>query len=345
MGFEFGWYHEFHRQIDGQNDADAFEQGFQQVEAAERWGLDVFWLAEIHQQAARSVLSAPLNVASAIAARTKRIKIGTAVHVLPLTHPLRLAEETATVDVTSRGRLLLGAGRSGNPRSYRAYGVPYEESRERFYETLDILKLAWTEDQFSYQGKYHSFDNARAVPRPYQKPHPPIRIAGASEDTFPMLGKLGYPLFVSVRSASLSGLAPDIKAYREAYEAAGHAGRGEVYLRLSMHVGDNDKQAIAEGEPSIMGGYRALTTRLEGSPNRRRRAELEEIRTISYEDVLRDKVVVGGPERVTDKLKWLEGDLGIDGILAELNFGSAIPAELMMRSLQLLCEKVMPHFK
>jgi len=345
MGFEFGWYHEFHRQVDGQSDADAFEQGFQQVDAAERWGLDVFWLAEIHQQAARSVLSAPLNVATAIAARTKRLRIGTAVHVLPLTHPLRLAEETGTVDEISRGRLILGAGRSGNPRGYRAYGVPYEESRERFYETLEILKLAWTEEQFSYQGKFHSFDNARAVPRPYQKPHPPIRIAGASEDTFPMLGKLGYPLFVSVRSASLSGLAPDIKTYREAYDEAGHPGRGEVYLRLSMHIGDNDRQAIEEGEPSIMAGYRSLTTRLEGSPNRRRRAELEEIRTITYEDVLRDKVVVGGPERVTDKLKWLQQDLGIDGILAELNFGSAIPAELMMRSLRLLCEKVMPHFK
>ena len=174
-------------------DADAFEQGFEQVEAADRWGLDVFWLAEIHQQARRSVLSAPMNVAGQIAARTKRIKIGTAVHVLPLTHPLRLAEETATVDVVSRGRFILGAGRSGNPRGYAAYGVPYSESRERFFETLEILKKAWTEETFSYEGKYHSFNEARAVPRPYQQPHPPIRIAGASEDTFPTLGPARLP--------------------------------------------------------------------------------------------------------------------------------------------------------
>src|SRR5256885_12583817 len=105
---EFGWYHEFHRQVEGQSDADAFDQGFQQVEAADRWGLDVFWLAEIHQQARRSVLSAPMNVAGQIAARTKRIKIGTAVHVLPLNHPLRLAQETATVDQVSRRRLIVG---------------------------------------------------------------------------------------------------------------------------------------------------------------------------------------------------------------------------------------------
>ncbi|HXC28505.1 MAG TPA: LLM class flavin-dependent oxidoreductase, partial [Stellaceae bacterium] len=323
---EFGWYHEFHRQVPGQSDADAFAQGFEQVEASDEWGLDVFWLAEIHQQARRSVLSAPMNVAGQIAARTKRIKVGTAVHVLPLTHPLRLAEETATVDVVSRGRFILGAGRSGNPRGYAAYGVPYSESRERFFETLDILKTAWTEDPFSYDGKYHSFNEARVVPRPYQKPHPPIRIAGASEDTFPTLGTLGYPLFVSVRSGSLSGLAPDLQAYRQAYVEAGHPGHGEVYLRLSMHVGDNDKQALAEGEPSIMAGYKSLITRLEGSPNARRRAELEEVRTITYEQVLRDKVIVGGPERVADRLKELEEELGIDGILFELNFGAAIPA-------------------
>jgi alkanesulfonate monooxygenase SsuD/methylene tetrahydromethanopterin reductase-like flavin-dependent oxidoreductase (luciferase family) len=305
----------------------------------------VFWLAEIHQQARRSVLSAPMNIAGQIAARTKRIKIGTAVHVLPLTHPLRLAEETATVDVTSRGRFILGAGRSGNPRGYAAYGVPYSESRERFFDTLDILKKAWTQESFSHEGKFYNFNEARAVPRPYQKPHPPIRIAGASEDTFPHLGKLGYPLFVSVRSASLLGLKPDLQAYRQAYVEAGHPGHGEVYLRLSMHVGDNDKQAIDEGEPSIMAGYKSLISRLEGSPNVRRRAELEEIRTVSYETVLRDKVVVGGPERVIDRLKELEDELGIDGILFELNFGAAIPADMMMRSLQLICDKVMPHFK
>lgn len=341
---EFGWYVEFHRQTEGQSDTDAFAQGLDQVADAERWGLDSIWLAEIHQQASRSVLSAPMTVASAIAARTTRLRIGTGVQVLPLCHPLRLAEESATVDQISRGRLLLGVGRSGNPRAYAAYGVPYSESRERFYETLEILKLAWTQPVFSYQGKFYSFNEARAVPRPYQQPHPPIRIAGASEDTFPVLGALGYPLFVAVRSGSLSGLAPDLKAYREAYKAAGHPGKGEVHLRLSLHVADSDACALEEAEPSMMQGYKKLVTQLEGSPNKRRRAELEEVRGITYADVLRDKIVVGSPARVTERLLQLREELGIDGILAELNFGAMIPAEMMMRSLRLLCEEVRPRF-
>ena len=342
---EFGWYVEFHRQVAGQSDTDAFAQGLAQVEQAERWGLDAIWLAEIHQQAARSVMSVPMTIAAAIAGRTSRIKIGTAVQVLPLCHPLRLAEESATVDQISQGRLLFGAGRSGNPRAYAAYGVPYSESRERFYETLEILKLAWTQPNFSYQGKYYSFNDARAVPRPYQQPHPPIRIAGASEDTFPVLGQIGYPLFVAVRSGSLAGLAPDLQAYRAAYKTAGHPGKGNVYLRLTLHVAATDALAREQAEPSIMLGYRKLITQLEGSPNKRRRAELEEVRSISYADVLRDKVVIGGPDYVAERLRQLQQELGIDGILAELNFGASIPPEQMMESLRLLCQEVRPRME
>jgi alkanesulfonate monooxygenase SsuD/methylene tetrahydromethanopterin reductase-like flavin-dependent oxidoreductase (luciferase family) len=339
---EIGVYHEFHCRPD-QTPAAAFAEALDQIEASDRWGLDAIWLAEIHQQARRSVLTAPLTVAAAIAARTRHIKIGTGVQVLPLCHPLRLAEETATIDQISNGRLLFGVGRSGNPRSYVAYGVPYSESRERFLETLEIVKLAWTQPTFSYDGKYYSFQNAAAVPQPFQKPYPPIRVAAASEETFPSLGEAGYPIFVAVRSGSLAGLAPDLEAYRTAYKAAGHPGEGEVYLRLTLHIADTDRQAREEAEESIMRGYRTLSTRLEGAPNRRRAAEAAAMRTITYEEVQRDKVIIGSPEYVADRLHQLHEELGLNGILAELNFGALIPPEPMIRSLQLLCEKVMPR--
>jgi len=342
---EIGWYHEFHRQVDKQSDTDAFAMGLDQVCQAEEWGLDAVWLAEIHQQAARSVMSAPMTVLSAIAGRTSKVKLGTGVQVLPLTHPLRLAEETGTVDQISRGRLLMGVGRSGNPRAYAAYGVPYSESRERFFETLDVLKLAWTQPSFSFHGKYHNFDEARAVPRPFQTPHPPIRIAGASEDTFPTLGKLGYPLFVAVRSGSLGGLAPDLDIYREAYTAAGHPGKGEVHLRLTLHVADTDAEAQAQAHDSVMAGYKKLVTQLEGSPNARRRAQLADVQTLTYDAAMREKVVIGSPDTVAARLSELQDQLGIDGILAELNFGALMPADHMMRSLELLLQEVRPRIR
>src|SRR3712207_4240456 len=184
-GMEFGVFHEFPRRPD-QSDADAFAESFELVDCAERWGLDVMWLAELHISG-RSVLAAPLTVAAAIAARTERLKIGTAVQVLPLVNPLRLAEEAATVDQLSRGRLIFGVGRSGFARTYNAYGIPYAESRDRFAEALAVILKAWTEPSFSHEGRYHSFKNVSLPPKPYQQPHPPIRIAATTPNTFPQL--------------------------------------------------------------------------------------------------------------------------------------------------------------
>jgi alkanesulfonate monooxygenase SsuD/methylene tetrahydromethanopterin reductase-like flavin-dependent oxidoreductase (luciferase family) len=120
---EFGVFHEFPRAT-GQSETQAFDGSFEQVDAAERWGLDVMWLAELHAAPTRSVLSAPLNVATAVATRPKRMKIGTAVQVLPLCHPLRVAEEAATVDQISHGRLIFGVGRSGFPKNLRGVRGP-----------------------------------------------------------------------------------------------------------------------------------------------------------------------------------------------------------------------------
>src|SRR5919202_2932707 len=128
-------------------------------------GLDAVWLAELHVAPGRSVLASPLVIASAIAARTQRIKVGTAVQVLPLCHPLRLAEEVATVDQISRGRLIFGVGRSGFARTYEAYGIPYAESRERFAEALAILRAAWSAPSFSYQGRWHSYHDVSVTPK------------------------------------------------------------------------------------------------------------------------------------------------------------------------------------
>src|SRR5438046_9272169 len=127
---EFGIFHEFWS-TRAASQTEAFADSFAEIAAAEEWGLDAIWLAEIHMTPTRALVTAPLIVASAIAARTTRIKIGTAVQILPLGHPLRLAEETATIDQISGGRLIFGVGRSALPRAYEADAIPYEDTRDR----------------------------------------------------------------------------------------------------------------------------------------------------------------------------------------------------------------------
>ena len=133
----------------GATQAGAFRDIFETADRAEAGGFDCVWLGEIHFTPSRSVISASLQVASAIAARTRRVRIGTAVQVLPLNHPLRIAEEVATVDHISEGRFEFGIGRSGVVRTYDTYGVPYVESQARFREALDILRRFGLESKSS----------------------------------------------------------------------------------------------------------------------------------------------------------------------------------------------------
>jgi alkanesulfonate monooxygenase SsuD/methylene tetrahydromethanopterin reductase-like flavin-dependent oxidoreductase (luciferase family) len=347
---EFGMFHEFPCTT-GKSHAQAFDEAFAEVDAAEQQGLDVIWLAELHAAPTRSVLAAPLTIASAIAARTKRIKIGTAVQVLPLCHPLRLAEEAATVDQISHGRLIFGVGRSGFPRTYEAYGIPYAESQERFAETLEIIERAWRDPVLTYVGKYHSFAGVPLTPKPYRPEGPEIRIAINSPDSFPAAGMQGYPIFVAVRLGTLSELAPNLKSYREAYQGAGHTGQPKVYLRLPLYLAETREQARAEPEESIMHFYRWLGGQLEASASSAGARAIEgraergqRLQAISYDEALRDKVVVGTPDMVIDRLVELREELGLDGILAEMNCGSLLPHERVLSSLRLLCEQVMPRF-
>ena len=347
---EFGTFMEF-PPIGAAGESAAFDQALGEVAAADKWGLDAVWLAELHGAPERSVLSAPMMVASAIAAGTDRVRIGLAVQVLPLSHPLRLAEEAATVDQVSKGRLIYGIGRSGVVRTYEEYGISYAESRERFAETLEVLKLAWSEPRFSYQGKYHSFDDVALSPKPYQKPWPEIRMAGATPETFPAIGRLGFPVFVAVRQGPFKQLVPYIEAYREAYKAAGHPGNGQVYLRVPAYLADTEERARAELKDSLMSFFayqaelgRDSARRAGGEVAIQRLKRVERLEALTFDEALATQVICGTPDSFAARLKEVQEEIGLDGILAELNCGGKIPHEGVMRALQLLCEDVKPRF-
>jgi alkanesulfonate monooxygenase SsuD/methylene tetrahydromethanopterin reductase-like flavin-dependent oxidoreductase (luciferase family) len=347
---EFGTFMEF-PPVGQAGESAAFDQALGEVAAADKWGLDAVWLAELHGAPERSVLSAPMMVASAIASCTERVRIGLAVQVLPLSHPLRLAEEAATVDQISHGRLIYGIGRSGVVRTYEEYGISYAESRERFAETLEIMRLAWTQPRFSYQGKYHSFDDISLSPKPYQKPYPELRMAGATPETFPAIGRLGFPVFVAVRQGPFMQLAPYIEAYREAYRAAGHAGNGQVYLRVPAYLADTEERARAELEQSLMSFFRYQAElgrdsarRAGGEIAAQRMKRVERLESLTFDEALATQVICGTPDSFAARLKEVEEELGLDGILAELNCGGKIPHDGVTRALQLLCEEVKPRF-
>jgi alkanesulfonate monooxygenase SsuD/methylene tetrahydromethanopterin reductase-like flavin-dependent oxidoreductase (luciferase family) len=176
-------------------------------------------------------------------------------------------------------------------------------------------------------------------------------VAATSPDTFPTIGAQGHAIFAAVRTGTLSELAPHISAYRTAYAQAGHRGKGEVFLRIPVYIADSLEQARADTEASILQFYRQLGQQLEASAKQAGARDIEQrdvrgrrLQELTFEDLLRDKVLVGTPEMVSERLRGIADELGLDGILAELNSGGQVPRDGVKRSLQLLCDEVMPAF-
>ena len=336
----------------GNSQADAFQEAFRLAEAAEAWGVDCVWLGELHFIPARSVLSAPLVVASSIATRTKRLRVGTAVQVLPLGNPLRIAEEVATLDHISEGRVEFGIGRSGAVRTYDILGIPYAESQARFREALEIILEAWKGEPFSYRGEHYRVENVTVSPRPYQRPHPPIRMAATTEETFPQVGRMGLPIFVGLRAMDVAELRTCVQAYRDAWNGAGHSGAASVYLRIPIYAGTTETGALEEPRESITYYFQrhaeltlAGMGRAGTGPAERRQAQADRLAKLSYEQILKTKVAFGTAVGLIDRLTELREELGLNGIVAELNPGGLIPMDQVMRSLHILAREVRPAFK
>lgn len=344
----------------GGTQQEAFDEAFALADLTESSGLDGVWLAELHFASpdggatgrTPSIAAAPLILATAIAARTSRVRVGIAVSLLPLAHPVRLAEEVATLDHISRGRLDLGVGRSGFAIAYAGYGVPYAESRERFEECLEILMLAWTQDRFSFTGKYHTFEDVHVVPKPYQKPHPPIRVAASTHETFPNAGRRGYPLFVRVGSSPVMLVAEHMDAYRRAWKEAGHPGDSDAFLSIPVYIADTEAHAYEEPRSSTMNYYRALAQRVAQSasaagstPSEERAARAGALATAGYDTMLRERLAFGTPDQVAERLIELRDKLGFNGFLIEPNIGGATPRDKVFRSVELFAKKVAPRLR
>jgi alkanesulfonate monooxygenase SsuD/methylene tetrahydromethanopterin reductase-like flavin-dependent oxidoreductase (luciferase family) len=337
---EFGIFCQLDRR-EGAGEHETFEEWLELARVADSYGFDCFWLAEFHFRA-HSPLSAPLVFGSAVASQTKRIKTGIAVQLLPLANPVRLAEECATLDHLSGGRLVYGIGRSSFLDSYRGYNVDYELSRPMFFEALEVMRRAWSDGPFSYEGEHYSFHNVNVVPKPYQKPHPPVRIACESRATFPMMGKLGFPIMIR-HQMELPELHDLLDEYAVERHAAGFDGPNQVTLQSTCYLAETTERARSDPEAS---------TRHEREIARRTRAGLEgdAEATVrlggepSYEELIKRRLY-GTPAGIVDRLHEYQEALGITGVSLNMNPGGQIPRDRLLNSIRFLAEQVVPQFR
>ena len=332
--------------------AELLEQFLEQAELADTLGYDGYWIAEIHFTPSFSLLSAPYVVLGAATQRTRNLRLGVAVNTLPVHHPMQLAEQAATLDVLSNGRMCFAAG-GGHPhtRAYECFGVEHEHVRDLMRESIEVIRLAWTRDAVDYEGRFFQIPGIVANPRPLQQPHPPIYTAASSLDGVNFAARMGLNLFIPVHVRTAEELREFAATYWKALADHGHdPDEHELGLLLPMHVGGTATEAEARSEAGVMGYYDViretrgsyaewLTARGRPLPERLRRNAAAG--GLSFDRVCSEFAAIGTAGRVVDRVGDLARDTGAAHVLAWMNIGS-VSHDHIKESMQRFAEDALP---
>ena len=345
----FGLF-EIGQQVADKPIAEIYEELLRQMELAEELGFDTVFFAE-HHFSDYSVIPSPNLLIAALSQRTRRVRIGTLVNVLPFHNPVRLAEEVAMLDVLSGGRFEFGIGRGVQRHEFKGMSVPMAESRERFQEAIDVILLALTRETFSYEGRYHRLSDVSLSVKAIQKPHPPVWVTALSPSSIDWSAERSYPIvqvFVGV---------DEVRATRERYEAAwrraGHRGSmppigisRHVYVAETTERARSESRAflefwmrlrkIAVPEPGVkhesMPGYEWYENRKFGV---RSDATFEQL-------IERDLIIAGDADYCAERIRAHE-EAGAGVFVAQMSFGGLAPS-LLRRSMELFGKHVIPRF-
>ncbi len=318
-------------------DYESNERRYQLLEDAERLGFHAFWLNEEHFQETNRLCTSPLIVGAAFAARTSRIRIGTAVILLPIHNPLQLAEDIATLDVMSEGRVDVGISRGGQPRYYEGFGVNREERFDRFAEGVEFLRQAWTQDRVHHEGRFYNLAEVPVRPHPIQKPHPPIYVGTYDLPSVREFARQGLRIIEGTLQKPASVKAK-IEAYNEAWIEAGHPGPPPVIpVHRMLYVGEDDESAWNEIQPFLRKSFEAKK-KLPGAAEAGALLEIDQ----EWEAYAHEVAVIGGPETVIGRLRQLREDCGVTYVSGLVHFYWEMPGDLMRASMARIAEKVMP---
>ena len=290
-----------------------YARALERIDIMDRGGYAAIWLAEHHFQSF-SVCPSIHMMATLVAARTRRLRIGTAVSLAAFYHPLRLAEEVALLDVLSGGRVNWGAGRGFHRQEFEVFGVRPEESAARFREAVAIVLAAWRNERLTFAGRFHRFENVEVLPKPIQQPHPPVWLAASSEDSITRAARDGFAILMDPHSTHAE-IGRKLALYHEGLRTAGYdpASREIPTARL---VAISDSAAKAEAvarrgarwladsyvnaEAMAPAGKGAFMPFGEGDP---------------VERYMNGVIVHGTADAVADELRRLEAQLPLRSVL------------------------------
>jgi alkanesulfonate monooxygenase SsuD/methylene tetrahydromethanopterin reductase-like flavin-dependent oxidoreductase (luciferase family) len=293
---------------------------------AEELGMHSAWIGEHHFNSL-GVLSCPDLVLAYIAARTKRIRLAPAVTVLPLHHPIRVAEQWATLDLLSNGRVDFAVGRGYDRREYQPFHVSFDDNQSIFEEGLEVVQKLWAaEDRISHHGKYYSFDDVRITPKPVQQPIP-VYVGSFSKPSIELAARTGCGLIVAPFAAAISygGLRQVADLYHETCAKHGTT-PGRLMCSYFMHFADNKQQDDAQRARQIRYYQECVIGALPGDPKTAPPSYryfvdmVAKLKAARPEDLTENSVLIGTPSRITDTLKKVAA-AGFSEVILYVNVG------------------------
>jgi alkanesulfonate monooxygenase SsuD/methylene tetrahydromethanopterin reductase-like flavin-dependent oxidoreductase (luciferase family) len=316
---------------------------------AEEVGLHSAWIGE-HHFSTLGVLSCPDIVLAHVAARTKRIRLAPAVTVLPLHHPIRVAEQWATLDLLSDGRVDFAAGRGYDRREYVPLGIDFENNQEIFEEGLEIVRRLWSADApLTHHGKHYHFDDVTITPKPVQRPLPSY-VASFSKPSVELAGRLGCGLIVAPFAAAMTygGLQQVADVYHESCARHGNP-PGRLMCSYFTHFADNPQQEAAARARQIRYYKECVIAAFPGDPKTAPPSYryfidmVARLQNVRPEDLTENSVLIGSPEHITETLKKVQA-AGFDEVILYFNVGLKPHAQVKEEMARFMVE-VAPHFE
>ncbi len=328
-------------ELDGDSPA-LYARWLEQIDAAENLGFDSLWVTEHHFRYFGGMMPSPSVLLAAAAQRTKKMRLGAAVSILPMHNPLRIAEEFAMVDLLSDGRVNFGAGRGMHPTEYTVLGADWNTAQQRLPEALDLVIRAWTGGEFEWTGKHYNFPKLNVYPKPLQKPHPPIYVtANKDPESFQMVGQRGHHLMTLPWIATNEIQRPRVEQYWQALREGGHSVKDkDVFVMYPCYVGASDTEARSEALEhwSRWRGFALAALNLDPGSEAYQRV----FGHLDYDAMVKDsRGVFGGPESCARIIEKIVEVVGTTHIGLTFHFGG-LSQDKVLKSIERFARLVRP---
>lgn len=346
---KFGLLTLFDHYAEDCSEQEYYKNFFDEVSYAEELGFDSIWLGEHHF--CRYICPAPQIIAGAVAQRTRRMRIGTAIALLPHHDPVRLAEDYALVDLISGGRLDLGVGRGFIKSTYDGFNQSMDESRERFAECLDIIEGTWLNPSFSYKGKFYTANEVKVLPRPLQRPAPPIFMAAAaSEESFVVAGKRGHSLMLAPFFQSRERLKANVELYRATLQQSGFAAeKPEIISGYHSFLDETPALARSKWEDHYMrylhfvGGL-INPSEYTSADYKSWKRSAEAFAKVTFDQMYPDQVMCGDAAQCVERVALVAEQFGVTHFWVYMDLGG-LPQRELRASMERFATKVIPQFR